>query len=147
MFAHNSASAWSACNIPHATWPTLTACTDSFQPAQSPASDNVTCAPVRLAYKHCLQTACGPGLYSSNCAGLSDLEGKQYLRPKLEPALPLLLFLAVRMLLPAWQLEAGPSCRLRRRPGRAAPDPAAMASGMAVLLQQFPPAYLQVCCG
>lgn len=60
--------------------------------------------------------------------------------------MPPLLFLAARQLLPAWQLEAAAaSCFLERRAGRAAPDPAAVAAGMAMLLHQFPQAYLQVC--
>lgn len=79
-------------------------------------------------------------------AGLERPDGKAYIRPAPAPALPPLLFLAVRALLPAYRLEAAASCFLERRPGRAAPDPAALAAGMAALLQQFPAAYLQVQC-
>lgn len=83
------------------------------------------------------------------CAGQGEADVKVYLRPVPAPALPPLLFLALHSLLPSYELESSVECsggggELIRRKGASAPDGAALATGVATLLRQFPPAYTQV---
>ena len=65
-----------------------------------------------------------------------------YLRAPPQPELPPLLCQLIISLLPRYTYSAA-AARLVRRDKRAGPDPAALTAGFAVLLRQYPPAYLQ----